>query len=269
MYNYFSTLLILLLPLGIFAGNNLERNSDLQQLETKYSIDLIADSFQGGDYAQKWSTWITPQSADSTIFEEFMDVFAEEWNKYPLSWIKVNNLQKIAFVKELTVSGQHRFAMPDPYDETLYYDIEYLIYGKDYVSEMIHHEFWHMIEEQHFESMYYRSTTWQSFNRSGFRYGNGGSEAYTDGEYVEGEHTKIGFVTNYAMYGEEEDRAETYCWFFTRRTWTLLNEWIVTDRILKKKFDWMLNFMESKVPEMNRAYFESINKSNVSLPLNK
>lgn len=269
MPTYLFLFFIICLPSGIMAGNLLENNKDLQQIENKYNLNLIADSFAGGDYAKNWAFWITPTDADSILFAEFMDVFADEWNKYPLSWIKVNGLRKIAFVKKLTVTGQERFAMPDPYDETLYYDIDYLRYGEDYVSEMIHHEFWHMIEEQHFGTMYYRSSTWQSFNRAGFQYGNGGSDAYTDGEYTDGEHTKLGFVTNYAMYGEEEDRAETYCWFFTTRTWTLLNEWISTDRLLKKKFNWMLNFMESKVPEMNFEYFEAVNKAKVSLPLNK
>lgn len=260
MRTLFLGLFFLLIAQSIYAGNNFEKNKDLRQIEAKYGIDLIADSFQGGEYASEWAYWTTPDDADLAIFNEFMAIFAEEWNKYPLSWIKNNGLLKIAFVKNLTVTDQQRFAMPDPYDETLYYDIEYLVYGKQYVREMIHHEFWHMIEEQHFGTMYHRSSTWQAFNRSGFRYGNGGSDAYTDGEYIDGEHSKPGFVTNYAMYGEEEDRAETYCWFFTKRTWTLVNEWIETDRILKKKFNWMLNFMESNAPEMNLEYFEIINR---------
>lgn len=255
----FCSLIFLFSILTGIAGNGFDRNPDVMQLESKYSLDLITDSFDGGDYAQRWAYWTTPDSADSVAFREFMVVFANEWNKYPVAWIKVNNLQKIAFVKNLTVSGQQRFAMPDPYDETLYYDIEYLIYGSEYVSEMIHHEFWHMIEEQNFGTMYFKSTVWCSFNRAGFRYGNGGSDAYTDGKYVDGEHTKLGFVTNYAMYGEEEDRGEVYCWFFTKRTWDLLNAWIIEDRILKNKFDWMLDFMETKVPEMNKAFFEKIN----------
>ena len=250
-----------LLTLNVNAGNVLQNNKYVKQIKEKYDLELFAGKYSGGSYAKRWAKWNYLSDRDSAAFNEFMIVFAKEWNKYPVSWIIINNLKKIVFVKKLSVTGQYRFAMPDPYDEALYYDIEYLIYGYEYVTESIHHEFWHMIEEQHFGTMYYRSNEWQSFNNSDFSYGDGGSFAYTDGKYVSGEHTVDGFVSNYAMYGEEEDRAELYSWLFTSRTWQLLNGWIENDEILKNKFDWMLNFIESKVPEMNIDYFFTINKT--------
>jgi len=259
MKRIFLSALIFCIGFAISNANEFDTIPEIVQIEKKYNLNLITDSFVGDDYANRWASWSSLTDEDSIVFDEFIQVFAEEWNKYPQAWIKVNKLENIAFVKDLNVSGQNRFAMPDPYDETLYYDIEYLIYGADYVREMIHHEFWHMIEEQQFGDMYYHNITWCSFNRSGFKYGAGGSAAYTDDEYVDGEHTKPGFVTNYSMYGEEEDRAEIYCWLFTKRTWELLDFWVTEDHILQNKLNWMLSFIESKVPEMNRTFFDKIN----------
>lgn len=244
---------------SVSSQNAFDTLKAVRQMEEKFNIELITDSFSGGDYARRWASWTTPVEADSAVFAEFISVFADEWMKYPAAWLKVNGLKKIVFCKNLKVTHQMRFAMPDPYDETLYYDIEYLLYGEKYVREMSHHEFWHMIDEEQFGDMFYHNVTWCSFNSSSFRYGDGGSAAYDDGVYEYGEHTTKGFVTTYSMYGEEEDRAELYCWLFTPRTWELLTFWVTEDRILKKKFDWMIDFIESKVPEMDMEYYEKIN----------
>jgi hypothetical protein len=249
----------MLICVTLLANNRFSSLPQVKQLKQKYNINFVTDSFNGGEYALSWASWTTPEESDSTDFIEFIRVFSEEWNKYPLAWIQVNKLKNIVFVKNLKVTHQLRFAMPDPYDETLYYDMEYLIYGEEYVREMIHHEFWHDIEEQQFGDMYYKNSTWCSYNIEGFKYGSGGSTAYDDGEYTYGEHPRKGFVTTYSVYGEEEDRAELYCWFFTSRTWNLLTTWIIEDRVLRKKYNWMLSFISGLVPEMNVDYFKKIN----------
>lgn len=256
------SILLLLLVLGyqLSAQTPFDKNNDVRQLELKYGIDLVTDSFAGGTYSQKWAVWSTPTEADSTVFDQFISIFADEWNDYPTTWISVNNLKKIVFVKNLRVTDQYRFAMPDPYDEVLFYDIEYLQYGEEYLRLMTHHEFWHSIEEQHFGTMYLKNLSWSKFNLKNFQYIGSGSDAFTDGKYTEGEHTKKGFTTNYAMYGEEEDRAELYCWLFTKRTWKLINKWSKCDRRLKGKLNWMLSFIEDKVPEMNKAFFDEVNE---------
>lgn len=259
-----NVLRFLVLAFGILLGNiqlfALDESPEMIQIENKYSIDLVVDSFTGGEYALRWSSWSTPDNSDSAEFAEFIKIFAEEWNKYPAQWIEVNKLKKIVFVKNLRVTHQYRFAMPDPYDETLYYDIEYGFAGEEYIREEIHHEFWHMIEEEAFGTMYYRCIQWQHLNHKGFKYGSGGSEAYDDDKYTDKEHPRKGFVDSYCTYGEEEDRAETYCWLFTPRTWLLLTAWTQEDKILNGKVNWMLSFIESKVPEMNRSFFEKLNE---------
>ncbi len=254
-----ASIILIFYSFTLLSFNNFKSLYQVKQLEQKYKINIATNSYSGGDYAKRWASWNTPTESDSVEFLKFISIFSEEWNKYPTEWIKVNNLKNIVFVKDLKVTHQQRFAMPDPYDETLYFDIEYLIYGEKYVREMIHHEFWHAIEEQQFGDMYFKNSTWCSYNVEGFKYGSGGSAAYDDGEYSYGEHPRQGFVTSYSIYGEEEDRAELYCWLFTSRTWSLLTSWIIEDTILRKKYNWMLTFINGLVPEMDLEYFEELN----------
>lgn len=242
------------------ASANFDTIKEVKALKEQYKLVIYTDTFSGSNYANQWATWTCLDDNDYKTFKEFIIVFYEEWSKYPKKWISKNGLQGIAFVQKLNVVNQSRFAMPDAYGEILYYDIDYLRYGQRYVRDCIHHEFYHMIEEQNFGSMYYKDPKWSAFNDKDFSYGNGGASAYNSGEYVAKEHPFKGFVSTYATYGLEEDKAELYSYLFSTESYNFLIEWIKQDEILKKKFDYMKAFIAILVPEMDDTYFDKIHE---------
>lgn len=254
-------LLLLFYSFGYASINeNVLRNDQVKALEKDYNIEIYLDRFKPSSYASRWASWTTLSDEDSTIFYPFIKVFYEEWAKYPLAWIEINNLKGIAFVKDLVVVGQERFAMPDAYGEVLYYDVDYLVYGQRYVRECIHHEFYHMIEENFFSDMYYKDPLWNALNPDGFRYGDGGYAAYSNATYANEKHPMKGFVTGYATYGLEEDKAEVYSYLFSNESYFELLQWIAEDDILYAKVRYMKSFVAAKVPEMDESYFINIHR---------
>jgi len=56
----------------------------------------------------------------------------------------------------------------------------------------------------------------------------------------------------------EEDKAETFGYMMTTKKAKLLQEWIKTDPYLKKKYDYMVQFMTSISDDANIYFFDNI-----------
>ncbi len=234
----------------------------LKKLEEKYGIEFYigANTFEPSSYAKQWNKWVDLTDDDYEELNRYMNVFIEEWNKYPVNWVKNSNLKGIAIVKKLNVSNQYRAAMPDAYGEVLYYDIEYGYAGEIYEREVIHHEYYHMIEDNYFGSFYYKDPKWNAFNEKGFKYGNGGASAYEEENFSNKDHPKKGFASTYSMYGLEEDKAEVYAYLFTTHYYSKMMKWVKEDEILNKKVNYMLDFLKSKDSELTKEYLDKIHK---------
>ncbi|MBN2695900.1 hypothetical protein JXR93_14665 [bacterium] len=239
--------------------NRLEFQKDRLNLYLKkYGVTAYVLPFEGSSYANKWSKWDYLTEADGKKLKKYVDLFIQEWSKYPVEWVKKSNLKAIAFVKNLNVVKQNRAAMPDAYGEVLYFDIGYDIYGELYQRSTIHHEYYHMIEENYFGSFYYKDPKWNEFNEKGFEYKGGGYLAYEDNEYQYKNHPKKGFVDTYSMYGLEEDKAQVYSYLMTTEYYEKFIEWVKTDSILKNKMVYMRDFIKDKCDEMDDDYFKKI-----------
>ena len=236
----------------------------LHPLSERYGIKFYITDIEASSYAKQWAEWKEIENDDIKELSAFLNLFIDEWNKYPVSWVKNSNLKAIAFVKNLRVVGQFRSAMPDAYGEVLYYDIGYAYAGDTYQKMVIHHEYYHMIEENYFGSMYYKDEEWDSFNPPDFEYGEGGSSAYEEENYSNKEHPRQGFIDNYSMYGLEEDKAQVYAYIMTTPLYNKLMKWIETDTILAKKVRYMKKFMQKHSPEINEAYFYKIHNLHIS-----
>jgi hypothetical protein len=72
-------------------------------------------------------------------------------------------------------------------------------------------------------------------------------------------HPAAGFVTPYAQSIFREDKAEVYRMMMSGTTAQYLEAWITAgDQSLKCKRDWILDYMSTQVPSMNRDYFEAV-----------
>ncbi len=240
----------------INLGNTLEDiKQKLDLLLGDYGIKFQLGKFSPSETAIRWAHWKYLTDNDVKTTAEFVNVFIEEWSKYPVDFIKKTNLKEIVFVKDLTVSGQKRKAMPDYVGEAVYYDITS---GNGlYAQYVIHHEFYHNVEEDFFGDVYFFDPIWNSYNEDDFEYGQGGYTAY---EGVDMGELRKGFVTNYSMYGLEEDKAEVFSHLMVAEYYYITMEMIKQDEILRNKVTYMVNFLNEISPEMDWNYFKRINR---------
>ncbi|MCU0438333.1 MAG: putative zinc-binding metallopeptidase [Raineya sp.] len=225
-----------------------------------YNIEIYTGNFVASDYAKKYCTWKNLSEEDGNALDGYTNLLIEEWQKYPVEWVKKSKLKAIALVKKLSVVSQYRAAMPDAYGEVLYLDIEYLgMKGFKYAREVIHHEFYHMIEENYFGDFYYKDPQWMALNPAEYPYvASQGADAYTDGKYAEKDHPVAGFVSAYSRYALEEDKAEVYSYIMATHRYEQVKEWIKEDAYLNKKVKYMQDFIAKHCPEMDQKWFDKI-----------
>jgi len=126
----------------------------------------------------------TSWTTDLIHFEELEKKDKEEWRnianyfvrifKYPKEFITNTKLRRIVLVKELYNQGVPVAAMPEYYKENLYMDIYIGNNDPLYQRHVVHHEFYHMIEQELNGDAYYIDPEWNKFNEPGFTYGSGG-----------------------------------------------------------------------------------------------
>ena len=156
------------------------------------------------------------------------------------------------------VVSQHRAAMPDVAGSGVYYDLSFG--SGDYMREVIHHEFAHLIEFNIKGSWNYSDPTWTSYNPAGFAYGSGGSSCYSNpGSCTTGEHPRNGFTTGYAMTAIEEDKAELYAYLMTNTYYHHLKGWLGGDPNLSSKVNYYKQFISAYSGTMTGSYFDQVN----------
>ena len=125
--------------------------------------------------------------------------------------------------------------MPDYFKETLYYDFTVKSFA-EYPRRMVHHEYYHMIEQQ-FNGNAYFKPKWAKLNEKGFEYGRGGA-VNRDRTNSIFDHPLPGFVNRYAMSGLEEDKAEIWAVLFVTENWNTVKPWLADDHILRNKVEY-------------------------------
>ncbi|MEQ8765264.1 MAG: putative zinc-binding metallopeptidase [Planctomycetota bacterium] len=192
------------------------------------------------------------------LLESYLDILEEELGKYPADFLKRTKLKVVALGRGLQFRKQPRAALPDYVKETLYYDIDYLVTSDaSYVRHVIHHEYYHMIEEEWNGSAYYKDPAWAKLNESDFRYGTGGVNA-RNGDVSVFDHPRSGFVNGYAMSGLEEDKAEVWASMFLAERWKLVGPWAEEDRRLAAKIAFLEKAAKKVSRKMDDAYWKKL-----------
>lgn len=228
----------------------------LQSFASQYNLSMEITSVTPSTYAQSFS-YGTLTDADLASLKTYGSLFIDEWAKYPTDWVTQSKLKSIAIIKNFAIGGTHRAAGPDPFGEAMYYDATF---SGDYAREVLHHEFDHLITFNDFGSYNPSDPTWQSYNPSGFAYGNGGASCYQpSNSCLTGEHPAPGFATGYAASAIEEDKAELYAYMMTGIYYHHLESWLPADPNLNAKVNNYKQFISSHSPEMSGSYFSDIN----------
>tara|TARA_Y100000780_G_C13630186_1_gene396189 strand:- start:422 stop:1159 length:738 start_codon:yes stop_codon:yes gene_type:complete len=163
-------------------------------------------------------------------------------NKYSYNFLKKINLKYIVLCENLSISGINTAGIPDNIMKTLILDIKF---NKDYFERVIHHEVFHIINDQHKEL--FNESEWIKFNASNFKY----SECSTCTEKL-GLNTynkTKGFFTEYSKSTASEDMAEVYSHLIYLNT-EKINQIRKSDIILNKK----ISYIENKIKKIDNYF---------------
>lgn len=231
-----------------------------QKLEQKYGIKIYTQS------AQKFSWKIEYQFACKQDYQKlyrYLQLFDQEFQKYPKNFIKKTALKGILFVKKLSINGQYRTAIPDYYKEFLIYDFLRGDHHKRYQKHVIHHEYYHMIEQEINKNPYFKDPAWNRLNQKGFKYGHGGASVQHKTNQYSYTHPQKGFVNLYSMSGLEEDKAEMFATLFIKREYQQLKKWGKKDKILHQKELYMKGFLRKLDSGFYKGYWNRLYQKNI------
>ncbi|HBX53263.1 MAG: hypothetical protein A2275_07185 [Bacteroidetes bacterium RIFOXYA12_FULL_35_11] len=251
-------------------------NSIISQLQKKYAISFVYDSIP----TASWKDVNYSKTKTKGEYKEllsYLKIFSEEFNKYPPSLVKRSNLKYVAFVRILRYGEQHRSALPDAYKEILFLDVlqgwNRKIYEgrkfKYYIKHTLHHEFYHMVEQEINGNLYYKDSVWNSFNPTNFEYGKGGAALYPDLKKLKRRklfksrlfsvsHPCTGLITKYSGSALEEDKAEVFTSLFIKREIRKVKRCIKNDEVIAKKVNYMKQFLLRHCKEMDDNYWNSL-----------
>ena len=193
--------------------------------------------------------------SDYAALYDYARLFSEEFQKYPRAFIRKTRLASIVLVKDLSFQGQLRTAVPDYGKEILILDFKRGSYAPIYQRHVIHHEFYHLIEEEFNRTPYWKDTRWARLNPKRFRYGKGGDKVQSDSSVYLFTHPAPGFINLYAMSALEEDKAEIYASLFVCPEYERITSWTEKDPILFSKIKYMKRFLERLDQTMDESYW--------------
>jgi hypothetical protein len=234
-------------------------------MRKQYSITIHYKKIPAASWQLKYSLI---GKDDYPYFARSLEILVQEFSKYPRSFIKRTRLSSIAFAKNIFLKGQARGAIPDYLKEMLLFDIEKNRKAKvheRYIRHCIHHEFYHMIEQEINGSAYWKDPAWAKLNIRNFRYGKGGARARSSNMYLF-THPQKGFINLYAMSGLEEDKAEVYSILFMPSEFRRVSGWAETDPILKAKIAYMIKFLNRLDRTFSKQYWTNLHKKKKPKP---
>jgi len=147
--------------------------------------------------------------------EAALPLLREELGKIGPVLIACAELDRIALVRSLRIGPHHRSAAVDFEADTVVFDVVALASSPAFGREVVHHEFFHMLDHAH-DELIRHDRAWAQLNAPGFDYGAGGDRYWHDRETAyDFYRPPPEFVTRYATLGAEEDKAETFAFLMT------------------------------------------------------
>ncbi len=181
----------------------------------------------------------TGSADDRARLQRLLSVTLPGLERYPAVFFANVRLKRIVLVKELAVGGQRRLAMPMAEDDGVAYaDNGAKTLCPAGMEMRVHHEFYHFIDHREFNDYYHTDPAWRAMNPDGLEYGKGGATFYGKNLQDLG-HVRQGLVSQYAGYGQEEDKAETFGWMMTPDYAARLDVYALSDPHLAAKLRYM------------------------------
>ena len=173
-------------------------------------------------------------STNDTLLKKRYNLIRENLRAYNDDFLSKINLKFVVLCEDLKVASIPALGVPNHPLKTIIININ----TDDYkLSRVIHHEIFHIINDQYKELFNYDK--WRDFNSKGFKYQN--CSTCTDKFGMELLKEKVGFLSEYSQSTTGEDMAEIFSFLMTKNI--ELKELLEKDNILKKK----INFIKSNI----------------------
>lgn len=223
----------------------------LADLASKYEVKVERLSaplnWKGDGYV------VTANPPSDEQMAKYVPTFLKEWTLYPPDLMKKAVVHRIVFGVDMAVDGQVRGAVPAFDGDTMYYDPALGAYNLQYQRVVIHHEFFHMIDER--MKLLDKDSEWAKLNPKGFHYGQGGSKMRESGVGALTDQIP-GFLTRYGTAAVEEDKAELFAHMVVDGDY--VKERAAKDPVLRSKIDLLKRRLSKFDPAMGPAFWKQI-----------
>ena len=105
------------------------------------------------------------ENSNKKDLDDKYNLIYKNLNKYSYNFLKKINLKYIVLCENLSISGINTAGIPDNIMKTLILDIKF---DQKYFERVIHHEVFHIINDQHKEL--FNENEWKKFNDLKFKY---------------------------------------------------------------------------------------------------
>ena len=180
-------------------------------------------------------------SPSNQLIKEKQKLIRENIDLYSNFFLEKINLRFVVLCKDLEVATIPALGVPNHPLKTIIININTSHYK---LSRTIHHEIFHMINDQYKELFNYDE--WKKFNSQDFKYQ---SCSTCTGKYgMELLNEKKGFLSEYSQSTAGEDMAETFSFLMIENS--KLKTILQSDDILKKK----VNFIKNNILSIDQDF---------------
>lgn len=190
--------------------------------------------------------------APADAVARYSPLLTVEFGRYPVQLVRRVKLKEIVLLVGLTFRGQRRNAFPDWQAHRLYLEVERGSGSPGYLRRVIHHEFFHMIDQARSGNVY-RDKEWAALNPPGFAYGDGGVNRQDRPATGAATESLPGFLNDYATSGVEEDKAEVYAFLVTDPSYVLRRA--SAEPLLAAKMAMLKEQMQRYCREMDQRFW--------------
>jgi hypothetical protein len=227
----------------------------LEEIAKQFEIGVVADA---PEFPVKTvHGLIEGKAAAPKSVQRYARLLHREFGRYPTSAVRRTGLKQIILCADLSFGGQKRTAIPDFEHDTLYLDIERASYDRNYQIQVLHHEFFHVIDYAD-DGLVYEDKDWASLNPSDFAYGSGGRNAQNVADTNVLTDRYPGFLNHYSTTGVEEDKAEIFARLIVEPA--MVKQRAESDPVLRAKIEKMESLVRKFSDEMDEEFWEGFSK---------
>lgn len=230
----------------------------LEQMQAQYAkdygIELVADHETYPVDASPGP--IDARNAGARNVDMVLFFLRKEFAKYPAEFIRASGLRRIAFCRDLKVSGGRVAGVAVEQNATIYMDSSTEIGDEAHRRRTLHHEFFHFVDYAlHPGRDIEDNPDWTAANAPGTGYG--GPAPRPGPNWAS--HPAPGFVSDYARQAMPEDRAELYAALLTNNLTVRLL--LQKDSYLDAKLRVLKAELQAFCPQIDEAFWARVAKN--------